>query len=74
METVPDFEELSLPRTLEEIPAHAESKNITAGHSVKTLLSWSAPGRPFRKKSRQFYMTVLLIAMLIEVILFLFSQ
>ena len=43
-------------------------------HDVKTFLSWSAPGRPFKKRGKQFYMTALLIALLIEVILFLFSQ
>lgn len=43
-------------------------------HDVKTLLSWTAPGRPFVPRGRQFYMTALLIALLIEVILFLFSE
>ena len=41
---------------------------------VRTLLSWKAPGRPFRKRSKQYYLTSILIAFLIEVILFLFSQ
>jgi len=41
---------------------------------VKTILSWDAPGRPFSKKSRQYYTTSLLIMLLIEVVLFLFSQ
>lgn len=41
---------------------------------VRTLLSWSAPGRPFRKKGKQFYLSSLLILVFIEVILFLFSQ
>jgi len=41
---------------------------------IKTLVSWSAPGRPFRKKGRQFYLSVLLILVFFEVILFLFSQ
>lgn len=43
-------------------------------YDVKTLLSWSAPGRPFKKRSKQFYLNALLIAVLLEVILFLFSQ
>ncbi|MFH1186627.1 MAG: hypothetical protein V1697_00460 [Candidatus Levyibacteriota bacterium] len=41
---------------------------------VRTLLSWKAPGRPFRKRSKQYYLTSILIAFLIETILFLFSQ
>ncbi len=41
---------------------------------VKTLLSWSAPGRPFKQKKKEYYLNGLLIAFLIEVILFLFQQ
>ncbi|HVZ66809.1 MAG TPA: hypothetical protein VG917_00975 [Patescibacteria group bacterium] len=41
---------------------------------VKTLLSWSAPGRPFRKKGKQFFTSILLLLLFFEVILFLFSQ
>lgn len=41
---------------------------------VHTILAWHAPGRPFRRKGRQFYLSVLLIVFLIEVILFLFSE
>src|SRR3989344_4848736 len=41
---------------------------------IKTLISWSEPGRPFRKKQREFYLSVVLIVLFFEVILFLFSQ
>ncbi len=41
---------------------------------VKTLLAWTAPGRPFRKRTKQYYLTSLLIMLFVEVILFLFSQ
>jgi len=41
---------------------------------IKTFLSWTAPGRPFRKRGREFYLSILLIAFFVEVILFLFSQ
>lgn len=37
-------------------------------------MSWTGPGRPFRKRGRQFFLTALLIALLVEIILFLFSQ
>lgn len=43
-------------------------------NEVKTLLAWTAPGRPFRKRAKQYYLTSLLIMLFIEVILFLFSQ
>ena len=43
-------------------------------HEVKTILSWSAHGRPYIPRGRQFYLTSILIAFLVGVILFLFSQ
>ncbi|MCL5434782.1 MAG: hypothetical protein M1405_00110 [Patescibacteria group bacterium] len=43
-------------------------------NEVKTLLSWTAPGRPFKKRTKQYYLTSLLIMLFVEVILFLFSQ
>jgi hypothetical protein len=42
--------------------------------TVETILEWTAPGRPFKKRGKQYYLTSLLIMLLIEVILFLFSQ
>ena len=43
-------------------------------HVENAPLQWIAPGRPFKKRSKQFYLTALLIMFLIEVILFLFSE
>lgn len=43
-------------------------------HEVVTLLSWQGPGRPFEKKGKTFFSTALLITLLVEIILFLFSQ
>lgn len=43
-------------------------------NDVKTLISWHAPGRPYKKKSKEFYLSGLLIVFLINVILFIFSQ
>ena len=51
---------------------HPSSQN--RDYDVRTLLSWSAPGRPYRPKSRQFFLSVILIVLFFEVILFLFSQ
>jgi hypothetical protein len=55
---------------------HNQVQESTPNHDfdVRTFLSWSAPGRPFSKKGRQFYLSVALILLLFEVILFLFSQ
>lgn len=38
------------------------------------LLSWHAPGRPFRHRSREYFINAFLITMAVEIILFLFSQ
>lgn len=46
----------------------------THDFDVRTLLSWNAPGRPFKKKGRQFYSSILLLLFFFEVILFLFGQ
>lgn len=40
----------------------------------KTLLSWSSPSRPFKKRSREFYATLVVLVLLISAILFFFSQ
>jgi len=50
------------------------SNNQHSYSDVKTLVSWTAPGRPFRKKGREFYLSSLLIVFLIEVVLFIFSE
>ena len=41
---------------------------------IRTLLSWSAPGRPFRPKTKQFFLSISLLVFFLEVILFLFGQ
>ena len=41
---------------------------------VETIFEWKTPGRPFKKRGRQFYLSSLLIMLLVETILFLFSQ
>lgn len=43
-------------------------------NDVLTVLEWSAPGRPFKKRTKQYYLTALLIMLLVEIILFLFSE
>lgn len=62
----------SLPTELpKEIPASIQSSTPTG---IKTLLSWQAPGRPFRKRKKEYFLSSLLIALLVEIILFLFAQ
>ncbi|MBU2632228.1 hypothetical protein KKG52_00785 [Patescibacteria group bacterium] len=58
----------------EEKIEEKEEAPTASPNQVKTLLAWTAPGRPFAKKGKQYYTSALLIALLIEFILFLFSQ
>ena len=69
-------EEKMLPRQPLDLPNpdSKEQEHINHSNEVKTILEWTAPGRPFRKRSKQYYLTSLLIMLLVEVILFLFSQ
>ncbi|MDP3987906.1 MAG: hypothetical protein Q8P80_02055 [Candidatus Levybacteria bacterium] len=66
-------EPLDLPRESDEIPART-SEDDAYENNVRTLLSWSSPGRPFRRRGKQFFLSGLLIMLLWEVLLFLFAQ
>ena len=65
-------ESLDLPAGKADLPPSDPSESYPG--EVKTLLSWTSAGRPFRKRGKQYYLTSLLIMLLVEVILFLFSQ
>lgn len=41
---------------------------------VKTLFSWEAPSRPFRKKDRSYYTTSAILVILLSLISFLFHE
>jgi len=66
--------DLPKPSQTRPKPENNEREQINYQNTVETILEWSAPGRPFRKRSKQYYLTSLLIMLLVEVILFLFSQ
>jgi hypothetical protein len=66
-----DLPQPSLTRPESESKEHEQFKHQ---NTVETILEWSAPGRPFKKRSKQYYLTSLLIMFLVEIILFLFSQ
>lgn len=48
--------------------------DFAPSNDVKTLLSWHAPGRPFQPKGKEYYMNILLIMVLLQVVLFLFHE
>lgn len=41
---------------------------------IKTLLSWQAPSRPFKKKDRSYYTTIAILVILLVMIVFLWLQ
>lgn len=53
---------------------YEQHENDTLYHDVKTLLSWQAPGRPFKERSKEYFINGFLIMLLVEAILFFFSQ
>ena len=66
-------EPLDLPKENLDLP-EPKPEEKKHQHTVETILEWTAPGRPFRKRGRQYYLTSILIVLLVEVSLFLFSQ
>lgn len=60
----------------EKAPHHQKSavNYQVRSNEVVTLLTWQAPGRPFQKHNKIFYVNILLLMLFIETILFLFSQ
>lgn len=43
-------------------------------NEVVTLLSWRAPGRPYKKRSKQYYLNAAIILMAIEICVFFFHD
>lgn len=74
-----EVEHTFLPTDLpKEIPAHASEEQFDNSfpydHSLKTLLSWQAPGRPFRKRGKEYFLSAMLLVLFLQIILFLFGQ
>ncbi|MBP9718932.1 MAG: hypothetical protein KBD46_00505 [Candidatus Levybacteria bacterium] len=72
--------EMDLPLPEKELPSHAGVAEVSyendqnTPYAVKTLLSWSAPGRPYTQKGKEYFASVILITLLLEVIIFLFGE
>lgn len=47
---------------------------VLAVKELKTLLSWKAPSRPFKKRDKEFWTTVLMIVFLVSVILLFLKE
>lgn len=63
-----------LPKEISATTQTPQSDQNNYSHAVRTLLAWTGPGRPFKKRGRQFFLTAILITFLVEIILFLFAQ
>ncbi|MGD0523484.1 MAG: hypothetical protein ABSA43_02915 [Candidatus Microgenomates bacterium] len=53
------------------MPAAAASQSSTLPIPEKDLLSWIAPARPFKRRGREFYITVISIAAIAGLVIFL---
>jgi hypothetical protein len=75
------------PEPKKQVASHRETKTTPVrepheqshqdyyyDHDVTELISWHAPGRPFKYRSREYFINSSLITGAVEVILFLFSQ
>lgn len=54
-----------------EVQAQAVQPTVVKQGPEKTLFSWKAPARPFKRRDRQFWMTLIAIATILGLILFL---
>lgn len=66
-------EELDLPTPPLDFPL-PQQQNQQQYSQIKTLLAWTAPGRPFRKRGKEYFGSIVLIALLLSIIAFLFSE
>ncbi|OGE26321.1 hypothetical protein A3C26_02845 [Candidatus Daviesbacteria bacterium RIFCSPHIGHO2_02_FULL_39_12] len=55
-------------------PTEFFTPKMMEAEEIKTLLSWQAPARPFRKKDRSYYTTLAVIVILLILILFLAKE
>lgn len=57
------------------IPSNSSNEAaLNYRHELRTLYEWSAPGRPFKKRTKTYFATSLLILLFVEILLFLFGQ
>ncbi|MFA6814607.1 MAG: hypothetical protein GX943_00085 [Candidatus Pacebacteria bacterium] len=66
-------QELNLPKSVD-----LEKSKVAPGYyrpiPEETLVTWEAPARPFKKRNKQFFSTIFIIAILVALILFFAGQ
>jgi len=63
-----------MPKEIKQNPPEFFTPKMMEAEEIKTLLSWQAPARPFRKKDRSYYTTIAILAILLVVIAFLAQE
>ncbi|MBI2338232.1 Got1/Sft2-like family vesicle transport protein [Candidatus Daviesbacteria bacterium] len=53
------------PRPVQSVPPEFFTPKMMEAEEIKTLLSWEAPSRPFRKKDRSYYTTITILVILV---------
>lgn len=65
-ETDPEAQERLRQKKLDQI---IQERELAINEEQKTLFTWSAPARPFKRKNREYYTTVGAIVILLSIIL-----
>jgi len=63
-----------MPEEIKQNPPEVFTPKMMEAEEIKTLLSWEAPSRPFRKKDRSYYTTIAILAILLILIAFLMRE
>jgi len=58
----------------EEIPQNDSPLEVLPSKELKILYSWKAPSRPFKKRDKEFWTTVIAIVVLVGLILFFVKE
>ncbi|MDO8573946.1 MAG: hypothetical protein Q7R77_04325 [Candidatus Daviesbacteria bacterium] len=58
----------------QNVPPESFTPKMMEAEEIKTLLTWEAPSRPFKKKDRSYYTTIAILVILLALIAFLASE
>ncbi|MBI2196116.1 hypothetical protein HYU45_00725 [Candidatus Daviesbacteria bacterium] len=63
-----------MPKEKKQNPLEFFTPKMMETEEIKTLLSWEAPARPFRKKDRSYYTTIAVLAIFLVLVVFFWLQ
>jgi hypothetical protein len=67
-----EIKESTLKEDVNSLPEEP-SPVVIRKEQEKDLFIWTAPARPFKRRDRKFYMTVVVVAIIVGIVLFLFE-